>query len=68
MELYISADYGKTWYFVCDTEWGSKDNVPYEKAGYSVRVLYPLDLDCWTFRSRAIFPSSSPVVEVEELA
>jgi len=62
MELFISADHGKTWYFARNTDWGSKDTIPYEKAGYAVRVLSPVDCDYQAFRARVIFPSSDPLV------
>lgn len=60
MELYISADYGNTWYFVKDVDWGSMEDLPYKKAGYSVCILSILDRDYWKFRSEAIFTSFAP--------
>lgn len=59
MELFISADYGKTWYFVrrLISGEGFEASTPYFKAGYTVRVLSPLDQDFSEFYSQAVFPS-----------
>ncbi|CAA9556144.1 hypothetical protein AVDCRST_MAG81-215 [uncultured Synechococcales cyanobacterium] len=38
------------------------------KAGYSTRVLYPLDHDYFEFRAKAIFPvASSELPDIAEL-
>jgi len=56
VELYVSADYGKTWIFVRLLNHHNRERLPqaFFKAGYSTRVLYPLDEDYFEFRAKAI--------------
>lgn len=64
MEIYISSDFGKSWVFVGLLDQFPKDFVEQVlfKAGYATRVLYPLDVDFHSFRSKEIFPVEASVL------